>query len=183
MRRRWVGTAAFATVALSAIGLAAGGAAHAAPPEPTVFLLEFDLLEQGVPQTRSDDFSLGREAQLTGFSWLEREGVMQDVDLRIEVCASSGVCVDPQNLAGPVTFAAGATTVTVTATLTAPPGEDPTGSVLGRLTFTADDRLGATGVDVGAAVMWAAAVLMVGFLLIALVRSRRFADRADADAP
>jgi hypothetical protein len=184
-RDRKAGGVVALLVGISAVvGVAFAGvpAAHAAPPEPTVFTLVFDLLEPGVPQSRTAEFTLSRDAELVSFSWLERSGVMADVDLAVIVCSAGGTCVDPTTLTGSVAFPAGATSVTVTATLNAATVVNPVGSIVGRLTFGAEEALGPTGTDVLALAAWAGAVVLTGALLVQLVRNRRRGVTAHGDA-
>lgn len=162
----------------AAFALGPGDSARAAPTP--VFTLQFTGLTPGVAMTEQDGFTLERAATLTSFEWLEREGVMEVVDLAIEVCDSVGTCVDPASRTG-VPFAAGEVSVSVTALLVGEAGNGEAGSIVGRLDFMADDVAGggaaggiaSTGVVVGASAATASAVLAVGALLVTLARRRR----------
>jgi hypothetical protein len=153
------------------LALVEQGPAHAAPtPE---FTLAFDGLEPGVPQTRSDSFVLDRDATLIGFAWLERTGVMTDATLSIEVCDAASTCLDPATLSSGVAMVAGPVVVTVTTELdaAAPPGA--AGSVVGRLSFVADDELASTGADPLPWLAVGAAAVALGVLVVAFVERRR----------
>jgi hypothetical protein len=158
-------------IALAILGVGAASAARAAPAP--VFTLSFDALEVGVPVTETGAFTLDRDAELVAFAWLERQGVMTQVDLIIEACDSGGTCVDPTTLAGGVPFAAGTGTVSVTATLAATADPGSAGSVVGQLTFTAADDLAATGFEASAWLLWAVALVCLGVFAVLAVRGRR----------
>lgn len=167
--------AAFAAAALAlgaGLALVPGGSARAAPaPE---FSLEFPGLTPGVPQTDVGTFSLERPADLVAFEWLEQVGVLAPgaVAIDIEACDSAGSCVDPRTIAGPVPFAAGTGTVTVTVELIGAVGNGETGSLVGRISFAAEEGLAATGFD---ALPWLAAGIagvLIGVLVFVLVRRR-----------
>ncbi|MET4157004.1 hypothetical protein [Agromyces sp. PvR057] len=172
------------------LGLGIAGAAVPAPaaaadsPPPLVFVLHFQDLQPGEPQTQSDTFTLPRSADLIALEWLERSGIFTVLDLDTEVCDASGTCVDPD--AGGGVLVAGELTVTVTATMTgAGAGATPTGSAVGRLTFTGQDpapdaasgagALGGTGVDGWVPTAWAAALLALGALALRAGRRGRLA--------
>ena len=169
--------AAFAAVALAlGTGLALGpvGIARAAPaPE---FTLEFPGLEPGIPQTDTGTFVLDRAADLVLFEWLEQAGVLAPGAVTVDVtaCDSAGNCVDPRTIGGPVPFAAGTGSLTVTATLVGVVEPGATGSLVGRMSFTAEDQvLAATGF---AAASWLAAGIAgiaIGTLVFVLIRRRR----------
>ena len=176
-RRSWVSALAgfgAAAVALGA-GLALGpvGSARAAPaPE---FTLEFLELEPGVPQTDVGTFALDRAADLVAFEWLELVGVLAPAatTIDIEVCDSAGSCVDPRTIAGPVPFASGTGSVTVTVELVGAVGSGETGSLVGRLSFAAaDEGLAATGSDVESWLAAGIAAIALGTLVFVLVRRR-----------
>lgn len=180
--RKWSSSALGAVVALAlALGtcilLAPVGSARAAPaPEIT---LVFTGLEPGVPQTEVGSFTLERDADLVLFEWLEQLGVLAPtrVALDIEACDSAGMCVDPSAITGPVPFAAGTGTLSITAELIAPAENGETGSITGRLSFAADDLLASTGSEWAP---WAAAglaAIAVGALVLALIRARRESDQ------
>jgi hypothetical protein len=63
--------------------------------------------------------------------------------------------------------------VTVTAELTQAAGNGETGSIVGQLTFVADDELAFTGSNVAPWLATALAALAVGALLLALLRRRQ----------
>jgi hypothetical protein len=167
-----VGAVAAAALALG-IGLAVApvGTARAAPaPE---FTLEFTDLQPGVPQTDSGTFTLDRAADLVSFAWIEQVGTLSDsIVFDVEACDSTGSCVDPTALTGPVPFAAGLGTLTVTAELTAAAGNGETSSSIGRLSFVADDPLALTGSDVAPWIAAGIAAVAVGALILALTRRR-----------
>jgi hypothetical protein len=98
------------------------------------------------------------------------------VDLTVEVCDSAGTCVDPVVGAG-TAFAAGVSTVAVTAVLSGQAGNGETGSIVGQLTFVAEDELAATGAALAPWLASAAAVVALGALLLAVVR-RRSSDKS-----
>jgi len=164
-------------MALAAVGALAGlvavmpDAAARAAPAP-VFTVAFDGLAPGAPQSRTGTFLLERDATLAAFAWLEREGLMVDAALDVEVCDSAGTCADAAS-SGTV-FIAGEMDVTVTAELPAESVPEATGSVLGQLTFTADEdsALAGTGVDVSVVLAVLAALLAVGALLVAVGHRR-----------
>ena len=169
------------------LGLGIAGTAVPAPaaaaesPPPLVFVLHFQDLQPGEPQTQSDRFTLPRSADLIALEWLERSGVFTVLDLDTEVCDASGTCVDPD--AGGGGLVAGELTVTVTATMTGASAAS-TGSAIGRLTFTGQDpapdagsgagALGGTGVDGWVPGAWGAALLALGALALRAGRRGRF---------
>ncbi|WP_395243622.1 hypothetical protein ACGGZK_16045 [Agromyces sp. MMS24-K17] len=160
----------------AAVALGPGAPARAAPTP--VFALQFTGLSPGVPMTEQGEFTLEREATLASFAWLEREGVMELVDLAVEVCDAAGTCVDPVAETG-VPFSAGEVSVSVTAVLAGEAGNGEAGSIVGRLDFTADDvpggggGLASTGSLIAAWAATAAALLAVGALVVTLARGRR----------
>lgn len=175
--RRWSFFAATSIVLL----IAGAPVSAAAAPEPTVFTLRFDDLVIGVPQTESGAFPLARDAELVAFAWIEREGVMTQVDLEAEVCDSAGSCVDPAALGAGRPFAAGQVTVAVTVTLTAA-DPIPSGSIVGRLTFTDDDdELSGAGAHVLEQVAWGVAALLAGAALIGLARAGAMRGRSPVE--
>ena len=187
--RSWGSSALGAVVAAAlALGacllLAPVGSAQAAPaPE---FTLVYTGLEQGVPQTEVGSFVLERDADLVLFEWLDRAGVLAPdrAELDVEVCDSAGNCFDPTAITGPVPFAAGTATVAVTAELVTPAENGETGSITGRLSFTApDDALAATGSEWAPWISAGLAAVAVGALVLALVRSRRGTGHASAHSP
>lgn len=166
-----IGAFVVAAVALGAgLALAPVGAARAAPAP--LFTLEFTGLTPGVPQTESSAFQLDRAATLASFAWLEQTGVMASIALDIEVCDSTGSCVDPTALGAGFPFAAGTVSVAVTAELAQAAGNGETGSIVGQLTFVADDDLAFTGANAAPWAATALAALAVGALLLALLRRR-----------
>lgn len=176
---RRLGAGAVLAAIVAALALGAGlasvtdGSAEAAPaPE---FTLEYTGLEMGVPQSDAGTFTLERDADLVLFEWLQQAGVLAPnrVALDVEVCDSTGRCVDPRTITGPVPFAAGTGTLTVTAELIAPAGNGESGSISGRLSFTADDALAISGSDWGPWLAGAFAAVAVGALVLALISSRR----------
>ncbi len=90
----------------------------------------------------------------------------------IEVCDSAGRCLDPTALAGPVAFAAGAGTVTVTVELIGATDNGESGAMSGRLSFLADENLAVTGADAAPWLAAGAAAVAVGALGLALTRRR-----------
>ena len=177
--RKWGSSALGAVIAAAlALGacllLAPVGSAQAAPtPE---FTLVYTGLQQGVPQTEVGSFVLERDADLVLFEWLEQAGVLAPtrVALDVEVCDSSGNCFDPRAITGPVPFAAGTGTLAITAELIAPADNGETGSITGRMSFTApDDALAATGAEWAPWVSAGLAAVAVGALVLALIRDRR----------
>lgn len=181
MSSRRLGASAIAAFAATALALGAAfslgptGSARAAPAP--IFTLDFTGLTPGVPVTETGAFTLDRDATLASFVWLERIGVMNFVDLTVEVCDSAGTCVDPLVGAG-TAFAAGVSTVTVTAVLTGQAGNGETGSIVGQLAFVADDELAATGAQLAPWLASAAAVIALGALILAGVR-RRSGDESE----
>jgi hypothetical protein len=178
-RLRSFGASAAAAVVAAALvvglgmALASVGPARAAPaPE---FTLVFTGLQPGVPQTDSGTFSLDRDADLVLFEWLEQTGVLAPdrATLDVEVCDSAGTCLDPRTLTGPVAFAAGTATLSVTAELTAPADNGEAGTITGRLSFTADDELAASGWMWMPWITAALAALSVGALVLAITGHRR----------
>ena len=94
------------------------------------------------------------------------------VAIEIEACDSAGSCVDPRTIVGPVPFAAGIGSVTVTVELIGVVGNGETGSLVGRMSFAAEEGLAATGYD---ALPWLAAgiaAVAIGALVYVLVRRR-----------
>jgi hypothetical protein len=182
---RRFGASALSGVAAAALVLGAGlafapiGSARAAPaPE---FTLEFGGLEPGVPQTDVGAFTIEQAADLVLFEWSEATGLLAGIDtqvgervaLDVEVCDSAGMCLDPRSLAGPVPFAAGVGSLTVTAQLTAAVEPGESGSVVGRLAFVGEETgLAATGSDAAQLLAAALASIAVGALVFALVRRR-----------
>ena len=106
------------------------------------------------------------------------------VALDVEVCDSAGSCFDPTAITGPVPFAAGTGTLAITAELMTPAENGETGSITGRLSFTApDDALAATGSEWAPWISAGLAAVAVGALVLALVRSRRGTGDASAHSP
>lgn len=159
-------------VAGAVLSLVQQESARAAPAP--AFTLQFDDLTPGVPQERTDSFVLERDAALVSFAWLEREGILADADLAITVCDAAATCLDPSTASEPVDMIAGTVDVTVATRLaaTAPPGGS--GSVVGQLSFVADDDLAATGAN---PLQWlavgAAAVALGAVAIAASGRGRR----------
>ena len=155
---------------LALFGLALGVGAllpTRAQPEPVAFDLVFLDLVPGTPQTESASFPLSRDADLIGLSWLEETGVMTEVEFTVEVCSAAGACAPATETMAPAPFPAGATTVTVTAVLPAT-SNFVDGSVVGQLTFVAEDELAFTGADPWQLAAWGVAAFAIGaFLLIA----------------
>nr|WP_157497735.1 hypothetical protein [Leifsonia sp. Leaf325] len=167
-------------MALGAVGALAGlvvvmpdTAARAAPAP--VFTVAFDGLAPGAPQSRTGTFLLERDAVLTGFAWVERQGMMVDTVLGVRVCDTAGTCANPEDATG-TGFAEGRIDVIVTAELAADAPPASTGSVIGQLMFTADDAgagspgggLAGTGSDVAVWLAIGAAALAFGSLVLAL---------------
>ena len=177
-RYRRFSVSALAALAAGSVALGLGLAltpflpARAAPtPE---FTLEFPGLVPGIPQTDSATYTLERNADLVSFAWLERSGVLTDAasTVDIQVCDSAGHCLDPTALAGPVAFAAGAGTVTVTVELIGATDNGESGAMSGRLSFLADENLAVTGADAAPWLAAGAAAVAVGALGLALTRRR-----------
>ena len=171
-RRR---SGSFAAVLLAIFGLALGVGAllpTRAQPEPVAFDLVFLDLAPGTAQTESASFPLSRDADLVGLTWIERTGVMTEVELTAQVCSASGACTAAFDPMDPVPFPAGATTVTVTATLAAPVNATE-GSVVGQLTFVAEDELALTGADPWQLIAWCVAAVAVGLFIVAARPRRR----------
>ena len=181
--RKW-GSSALGAVIAAALALGAFlllapiGSAQAAPtPE---FTLVYTGLQQGVPQTEVGSFTLERDADLVLFEWLDRAGVLAPprVALDVEVCDSAGNCFDPTAITGPVPFAAGTGTLAITAELMTPAENGETGSITGRMSFTApDDALAATGSEWAPWISAGLATVAVGELVLALIRGRRGPDQ------
>lgn len=178
IRRRPVPRPSFFAASLLAIcGIALGAGAllpTRAQPEPVAFELVFHNLAPGDPQTETGSFPLERDADLIGFSWLDRTGVMTEVELATEVCSAAGSCVRATSSMAPATFPQGRTVVRVTAVLPAPaPANRTRGDVIGRLVFVDDDTLASTGADPWLAAAWSAAAIAIGaFILAARPRGR-----------
>jgi hypothetical protein len=177
----------------AAFALAPGGSARAAPA--LEFSLDFSNLQPGVPQTEVGTFELEQDADLVTFDWIERVGLLAEagpqagerVVIEVVVCDSVGTCLDPRAITDPVPFAAGTGSLSVTLQLSdaVEPGES--GSVVGRLTFVAEDApglpggegpaaggggLALTGPDAAPWIAAGAASIAVGALVFALVRRR-----------
>jgi hypothetical protein len=171
-----LGALAVAALALG-VGMVLGpvGPAGAAPtPE---FTLTFDGLAPNSPMTEVATFTLDRDATLTSFEWLERAGLLAVAStIEIEVCDSTGACVDPTALGAGVPFAAGTATVSMTVELLEPVAAGTTGAAAGRLIFTAEDDengLPLTGLGAAPWIAAGASAIVVGALLMVLLGRRR----------
>ncbi len=173
---RRIGSTALGAAIAAALALGLGlllvpeGSASAAPsPE---FTLEYTGLQTGVPQTETGGFTLDRDAQLVLFEWLQQTGLFAPdrATLDVDVCDSGDTCLDPRTFAGPVMLAAGPVTVSVTVTLTTPADNGESGSLSGRLSFTADDALAASGSTWAPWIAAGIAAVSVGALVLALTR-------------
>lgn len=172
---RRIGVAVLAVGALlvagSLLALIQQGPSFAVPtPEFTIA----EDLEPGTPESRSGSFVLERDSALVAFAWLERTGILIDATLAIEVCDSAATCLDPTTLTSGVHMVAGPVVVTVTTVLadTAAPGSS--GSVIGQLTFVADEDLAGTGVDPLPWLAAGAAAVAGGVLMVAVIERRRW---------
>jgi hypothetical protein len=157
------------------MGLLVGPDSSAGAAPTPEFSLSFDGLTPGVPMTESATFTLDRDATLTSFAWLEQQGLFINPALLvvIEVCDSTGSCVDPTNLGAGVPFAAGTATVRVTVEMVTPVGNGATGSVVGQLVFVAEDELPLTGLGSAPWLAAGAAAVAVGVLIMVALGRRR----------
>lgn len=146
-----------------------------AQPEDLSFELDFGILVLDTPSTRVGTIELGRDARLEGLAWVERTGVMADVDLTVTVCDRLGTCVDAASPTRSAVLTAGPLHTEVTATLHEP--AMGTGRAIGRLTFGdgASSGIGRpelpglapTGADVATSALWSLAFLSAGVALAA----------------
>ncbi|MCS0500707.1 hypothetical protein [Protaetiibacter mangrovi] len=162
-----------ALLVLGALVACVGGAllpASTARSAPALqFVLDFGRLDPGATATRTGEAALARDATLVAFSWVERDGVLVDAVLDVDVCGAGVACAPVSSAVGSA-FGAGRVSVTVTARLADDVDPGGEGTAIGVLTFQADD-LAPTGPDPLGCLLLGGILLTVGAGL-ALVSGR-----------
>ncbi len=161
-----------AALVLVAVAMPTAALAQEAP-----FTVTFENLAPGAPQSTSFTYDLPQDAVLRSVTWTEQVGILEFADLEIVVCDASGVCVTGTTPDDTV-LSAGPITITVTASITNEAPQDSSGSASGELSFAAaevveeDGNLPYTGAWLAEMAAWAAALVSIGALVVAVARRR-----------
>lgn len=160
-----------------AFTLFGAGVAHA---QEATFVVTFENLVPGVPQSDTFTITLDQDAEFESLTWIDRTGFLGEANTVVSLCDRDGPCTGAATPAG-TRITAGDVDVTVTVTLAADATPDATGRIEGRLVFVAVDDvtdLPFTGANVMRMAAWAVALICVGALIVTIARREDEAEDA-----
>lgn len=175
-------TAPIRSSIITTLVLASFAIPNTALAQEAPFTITFEDLVPGVPQSTSFRYELPQNAVVRELTWIEYTGALQSADLDLEVCAANGACADANDPDDTV-LPAGPVSIVVTASINSETPQNSTGTASGQLTFAAADvaaegELPFTGARLLEMTVWAAALIALGALVVAVARSRQTEEAA-----